>query len=169
MKRLITATIMGIALTGCTSGPKQNEPLGFKIGMTTDDVRKIVNLTDYEQTNNGRINYAKSGKIEADPVQPEYNYLYTFHGEKLNMITASYKGKENVQKAEEYLNKVANCEKTDSAEGQLRRYTCYEYGARKGDYSHILAEFSEFTSSMTGETSATIQYVYQKVNPQYKN
>lgn len=163
MKKLLVVVCAGAILSACSHGPKKDEPLGFKAGMTIEDVRSRVQLEDEEPS----IFYknettAKADKIDADVAQPKTSYLFFFKEGKLRKISTNYSGKENIEKVENYLNQVANCRRVDK-ENQYgdRSYYCGYYNPEKSNQQ--LASFVKVKSPIKNDAPwLGIEYTFME-------
>ena len=163
MKKLLVIICAGTMLSACTYGPKKDEPLGLKAGMTIEDVRSRIQLKDEEPSifNNNETT-AKADKIDTDVAQPKIPYAFTFHEGKLKGVFAYYSGQEDIEKVENYLNQVTDCERIDEEnQDGIRDYDCYYHGTNKGGQQ--LANFFTFKSPIKDyEPWLTIVYMFME-------
>lgn len=163
MKKLFVIVFAGAMLSACSHGPKKDEPLGFKTGMTVEDVRSRVQLVDERPSifyKNETI--AKADKIDADVAPSKDSYSFSFKDGKLSEISAVYSGKENIEKVENYLNQVANCQRVDKEnESGGRTYYCGYYDPERSNQR--LASFAKFNSILENNTPMlSITYTFMK-------
>ena len=163
MKKLFVIAFAGAMLSACSHGPKKDEPLGFKAGMTVEDVRSRVQLGDEEPS----LFYkdettAEASKIDTDVAQPRTHYLFFFKEGKLRKISTNYSGKENIEKVEAYLNQVANCKRVDEEDKYGdRSYYCYYYNPDKS--SQQLATFVKVKSPIKNDAPwLGIEYTFMQ-------
>ena len=163
MNKLFVIVFAGAMLSACSHGPKKDEPLGLKAGMTIEDVRSRIQLKNEEPS----IAYsnettANADKIDTDVALPRTPYLFTFHEGKLKGISAYYSGQENIEKVENYLNQVTDCKRIDeeNQDGD-RYYKCYYHGTNKSGQQ--LANFFKFKSPIKNDVPwLAIEYTFME-------
>lgn len=129
--------------------------------MTIEDVRALVKFKrEYPSDFDDNETIAIAEKIDTDVAQPELNYVFSFRDGKLKRLSAHYKGKENIEKAESYLNQIANCQRVDKEnEYGDRIYYCYYHNPEKNKQE--LAIFAKVKSPLKNDAPwAGIDYTF---------
>lgn len=155
MKKLLILAGVGLILAGCSGKHAGNGPLGLQSGLTIDEANQIVKLNNHQTLGDIDI-FGIEGAVNDHAKGDDYELV--FIDKKLTKASADYKGKDNAQKAMEYVKSYAECE--DSGIGGVSMCFKKDHATPKG-INDLLAHMTFGTDEETGEAITSITYYYR--------